>query len=215
MNGRPLDLRWAAENVPAILDIWYPGTPGRRGRRRPAVRRGLARRQAAVQLAAHGRAGADDLLAHALPRAGEPGTALLGRGQHAAVPVRARPQLRPVHYSDLAVDRQSVVPDGTVTVSVEVTNASDREADRGGPALPPPASRVRPPDRCASSRASSASPSPAGRRAGRVHARPEQRRYWSTHGRDWVLDDDAFDVWVGGDSTAQLSTTFRQDRQDG
>jgi beta-glucosidase len=28
MHGRPLDLRWAAENVPAILDIWYPGTQG-------------------------------------------------------------------------------------------------------------------------------------------------------------------------------------------
>ena len=28
MNGRPLDLRWAAENVPAILEIWYPGTQG-------------------------------------------------------------------------------------------------------------------------------------------------------------------------------------------
>src|SRR5207249_2683421 len=28
MNGRPLDLRWHAQNVPAILDIWYPGTHG-------------------------------------------------------------------------------------------------------------------------------------------------------------------------------------------
>ena len=28
MNGRPLDLRWAAEHVPAILDVWYPGTSG-------------------------------------------------------------------------------------------------------------------------------------------------------------------------------------------
>jgi beta-glucosidase len=28
MNGRPLDLRWAAAHVPAILDIWYPGTEG-------------------------------------------------------------------------------------------------------------------------------------------------------------------------------------------
>ena len=28
MNGRPLDLRWAAEHVPAILDIWYPGSQG-------------------------------------------------------------------------------------------------------------------------------------------------------------------------------------------
>ena len=23
MNGRPLDLRWAAANVPAILEVWY------------------------------------------------------------------------------------------------------------------------------------------------------------------------------------------------
>ncbi len=28
LNGRPLDLRWAAEHVPAILDVWYPGTQG-------------------------------------------------------------------------------------------------------------------------------------------------------------------------------------------
>ena len=28
MNGRPLDLRWPAEHVPAILDIWYPGSRG-------------------------------------------------------------------------------------------------------------------------------------------------------------------------------------------
>lgn len=28
MSGRPLDLRWAAENVPAILQVWYPGTRG-------------------------------------------------------------------------------------------------------------------------------------------------------------------------------------------
>ena len=30
MNGRPLDLRWPAEHVPAILDIWYPGTQAAR-----------------------------------------------------------------------------------------------------------------------------------------------------------------------------------------
>src|ERR1019366_7911354 len=27
-NGRPLDIRWAAEHVPAILESWYPGTEG-------------------------------------------------------------------------------------------------------------------------------------------------------------------------------------------
>src|SRR6202041_1949986 len=27
-NGRPLDIRWASEHVPAILETWYPGTQG-------------------------------------------------------------------------------------------------------------------------------------------------------------------------------------------
>ncbi len=27
-NGRPLDVRWAAQHVPAILEAWYPGTEG-------------------------------------------------------------------------------------------------------------------------------------------------------------------------------------------
>lgn len=26
MNGRPLTIEWAAENAPAILEAWYPGT---------------------------------------------------------------------------------------------------------------------------------------------------------------------------------------------
>jgi beta-glucosidase len=28
VNGRPLDIRWAAEHVPAILEAWFPGTVG-------------------------------------------------------------------------------------------------------------------------------------------------------------------------------------------
>jgi beta-glucosidase len=28
VNGRPLSINWAAENVPAILEAWQPGTEG-------------------------------------------------------------------------------------------------------------------------------------------------------------------------------------------
>jgi beta-glucosidase len=28
LNGRPLDITWASEHVPAILEVWYPGTEG-------------------------------------------------------------------------------------------------------------------------------------------------------------------------------------------
>ena len=37
---------------------------------------------------------------------------------------------------------------------------------------------------------------------------PDERRYWNAAARDWVLDDSTFDVWVGGDSTASLASTF-------
>lgn len=33
-------------------------------------------------------------------------------------------------------------------------------------------------------------------------------RYWNAAARDWVIDSSTFDVWVGGDSTAELATTF-------
>jgi beta-glucosidase len=37
---------------------------------------------------------------------------------------------------------------------------------------------------------------------------PDARRYWSTITRDYVLDSSVFDIWVGADSTAELTATF-------
>ena len=28
MNGRPLTIPWLADNAPALLEAWYPGTEG-------------------------------------------------------------------------------------------------------------------------------------------------------------------------------------------
>ena len=154
MNGRPLDLRWAAENVPAILDIWYPGHPGRRGRREPALRRRLARWEAPVHLAAVGRPGPDDLLAHALPRTREPGPPLLGRASTPLFPFGHGLSYGRFTYSDLVVDQPSVTPDGNVTVSVRVTNVGDREATTSSSCTCTSATGP-PPGPSASSRASS------------------------------------------------------------
>jgi len=41
---------------------------------------------------------------------------------------------------------------------------------------------------------------------------PAERRYWSTTARDWVLDSSMFDIWVGGDSTAELTASFEVNR---
>jgi beta-glucosidase len=215
MNGRPLDLRWAAENVPAILDIWYPGTEG-------------------------GTAGANLLFGEVSPSGKLPFSWPRTVGHVPFIYSHTRshePQNQGRRYwdepstplfpfghglsygrfvfSDLTVDRPSVPPEGTITVSVQLTNTGDREAaevvqlylhQRHGTASRPVRElngfqRV--------------TLSPQASQQVQFKIGPEHRRYWSTTERDWVLDTSIFDIWVGGDSTAQLTATFAQDGQSG
>jgi beta-glucosidase len=208
MNGRPLDLRWAAENVPAILDIWYPGTQG----------------GAAVARLLFGDVSPSGKLPFSWPRTvgqvpliyshtrshepqnhgrrywDEPSTPLFPFGHGLSYGRFV--------YSDLIVDRPSISPEGTVTVSVRVTNASERAAaevvqlylhQRHGSASRPVRElkgfqRV--------------TLSPRASQQVWFEIGPEHRRYWGATERDWVLDPSVFDVWVGGSSTAELTTTF-------
>jgi beta-glucosidase len=208
MNGRPLDLRWPAENVPAILDIWYPGTQG----------------GTAVANLLFGDVSPGGKLPFSWPRtvgqvpiiyshthSHEPDNQARRYWDEASTPLYpfgyglsyAR-----FSYADLTVDHPSIPTDGTVTVSVQVTNSSDREAadvvqlylhQRHGSASRPVRElkgfqRVSLPARTT--------------RPVRFTLGPDERRHWSTTRRDWVLDNSIFDVWVGGDSTAELTTTF-------
>jgi beta-glucosidase len=208
MNGRPLDLRWAAANVPAILGIWYPGTQG----------------GAAVANLLFGEASPSGKLPFSWPRTvghvpfvyshtrshepqnqgrrywDEPSTPLFPFG-HGLSYGRFT-------YSDLTVDRPSIPPEGTITVLVRVTNTSDREAaevvqlylhQRHGSASRP----VR--ELKGFQRATL--PAQTSRQV-QFTLDPDHRRYWSTTERDWVLDSSIFDIWVGGSSTAELTTTF-------
>src|SRR5215213_935598 len=215
MNGRPLDLRWAAENVPAILDIWYPGTQG----------------GTAVANLLFGDVSPSGKLPFSWPRTvghvsfiyshtrshepqnqgrrywDEPSTPLFPFG-HGLSYGR-------FIYSDLTLDRPSVPPEGTITVSVQVTNTGDREAaevvqlylhQRHGTASRPV---------CELKGFQRVTLAPQASQQVQFRIGPERRRYWSTTERDWVLDTSIFDIWVGGDSTAQLTATFAQDGQSG
>ncbi len=188
MNGRPLDLRWAAEHVPAILDVWYPGTQGGAavanllfGDVSPGGKLPFTWPRTVGQVPM--------ILGHTtLPRAGEAGAALLGRGEHAAVPVRARAVLRAVRLR-----RPHRRPDGdTVTRQVTVTNTSDRDADevvqlyvhqRHGTASRP-VRELKGFERVALAAGETRELTfPLG---------PDELRYWNAGVRDWV--NDASDV---------------------
>ena len=208
MNGRPVDLRWAAENVPAILDIWYPGSQGGAavsnllfGEVSPGGKLPFSWPRTVGQVPfvySHTRSHEPDNQARRYWD--EPSTPLFPFGHGLSY--------GKFSYSDLALDRASIPTDASVTVSVEVTNTSDREAaevvqlylhQRHGSASRPVRElkgfqRV-------------TLPAHASERV-QFTIGPDQRRYWSTSARNWVLDSSTFDVWTGGSSTAELTTTF-------
>ena len=109
-------------------------------------------------------------------------------------------------YSDLAVDRASIPTDASVTVSVEVTNTSDREAAKW----------------CSSTSTNATAPASRpvrelkGFQRVTVPAHSSERVQFTIgptpllehSGSNWVLDNSTFDVWIGGSSTAELTTTF-------
>jgi beta-glucosidase len=208
MNGRPLDLRWANDNVPAIVDIWYPGTQG----------------GAAVANLLFGDVSPGGKLPFSWPRTvgqvpiiyshtrshepenqdrrywDEPSTPLYPFGYGLSY--------GRFTYSDLTVDQSSIGIDGGVTVSVQLTNASDREAaevvqlylhQRYGSASRP-VRELKGFQRLVLPAQTS--------RSVQFTLGPDARRYWSTTARDWVLDSSVFDIWVGSDSTAELTSTF-------
>ncbi len=208
LNGRALDLRWAAGNVPAILDIWYPGTQG-------------------------GTAAANLLFGEVSPGGKLPFTWPRTVGQVPMVyshTISHEPENQDRRYWDeestplfpfgyglsyalfeygnLTVDRDAIALDETLTVTVDITNTGERRADevvqlyihqRSG-------SASRPVRELKGFRRITVEPGES--RTVQFSLGPAELRYWSAAVRDWTIDTSTFDLWVGGDSTAQLSTTF-------
>jgi beta-glucosidase len=209
MNGRPLDLRWAAQCVPAILDIWYPGTQS----------------GAAVANLLFGDAAPGGKLPFTWPRTvGQVPMPYAHLRSHAPADQSRRywdEESTPLFcfghglgytrfaYSQLTTDRDTIAPGDTLAVSVDVTNTGSRAGDevvqlyihqRHG-------SASRPVRELKGFQRVTLEPSET--RTVRFALGPSELRYWNAATRDWVIDSSTFDLWVGGDSTADLATTFR------
>jgi beta-glucosidase len=208
MNGRPLDLRWAADNVPAILNIWYPGTQGGTavanllfGDVSPAGRLPFTWPRTVGQVP----------IVYSHTRSHEP------ENQHRRYWDEESTPLFPFghglgysrfDYAEPTVDRDSIGAGETVTVSVDVTNVGPRDADevvqlylhqRHGSASRP-ARELKGFERIALDAGET--------RTVRFALGPAELRHWNAAARDWVIDASTFDVWLGGSSTAGRSTTF-------
>ncbi|GAB95035.1 beta-glucosidase [Kineosphaera limosa] len=206
MSGRPLDLRWAAEHAPGILQVWYPGSQG----------------GAAVASLLFGDVSPAGRLPFTWPRTG--GQVPLVYNHHRTFQPENQDKrywdeestpLYPfghgltystVEYSELTVDRRQLAVGDTATVSVTVRNAGDRDVDevvqlythqRYGTSARP--------IRELKGFARVALPAGASQTV-RFELGPDQLRYWSAVPRDWVQDATVLDIWVGGSSAADLHT---------
>ncbi len=208
MNGRPLDLRWAAQHVPAILDIWYPGTRGGSavanllfGEVSPGGKLPFTWPRTVGQVP----------MVYAHTRSHEPENQERRYWDEESTPLFPFGHglsYASFDYSNLAVDRAAIGPDEALTVSVDVTNTGEREADevvqlyihqRHGSASRP-VRELKGFQRISLGAGES--------RALQFTLGRVELSYWNAVARDWVLDASTFDIWVGGDSTAELSTTF-------
>jgi beta-glucosidase len=208
MNGRPLDLRWPAENVPAILDVWYPGSQGGHavaalvfGDDSPAGRLPFSWPRTVGQVP----------IIYNHTRSHQPEKQDQRYWDEESTPLFPFGHgltYGDVSYSTPTLSADTITVGESVTVAVTVTNAADRPVDevvqlylhqRYGTSSRP-VRELKGFQRVAV---------PAG---GSVTVEltlaPAELSYWSAVTRGWVQDATTYDLGVGPDSTVELATTL-------
>ncbi len=208
MSGRPVDLCWAQDSVPAILQAWYPGTRG--GEAVAALLFGDVSPGGKLPFTWPRHVGQVPMIYSHLrtfqPEAAEqrywsgPSTPLypFGHGLSYAS----------FSYANLRLSASQIKVGQSVEVTVDVTNTSTVDADevvqlyihqRYGTSSRP----VR--ELKAFRRLPIASGATETVTFG---LGPEQLRYWSAATRAWVQDATEIEIYVGGSSTAELDTVL-------
>jgi beta-glucosidase len=215
VNGRPLDISWAAEHVPAILEVWYPGSQGGNGV--ADVLFGDANPAGHLPVSWPRTSGtAPVYYNHNLTQAPENAPDFKSRYWD----VRNTP-LFPFGYGlsyttfsfdNLKLNHAEVKVGTNLEVSVDVANTGGRAGDavvqlyihqRSGSASHP----VR--ELKGFERVSLPA---SGKKTVHFTLGKEELEFWSPATKQWVVEPEQFDVWVGGDSTATLHGEFRLTR---
>jgi beta-glucosidase len=208
LNGRPLNISWAAEHVTAILEAWYPGTEG----------------GGAIVNLLYGKAVPGGKIPFTWPRdVGQVpifyahNTTHAPRDQDKRYWNESSTPLFPFgfglsyatfSFSNLNLSKAEVKKDERVNVSVDVENTSEMAGDavlqlylhQQYGISSRPVRELKGFKRIALS--------PHERKTVQFELSKEDRTYWSSATRAWTEDPSQFDVWVGGDSTASLHGTF-------
>jgi beta-glucosidase len=211
VNGRPLDISWAAEHVPAILEAWYPGSQGGNGI--ADILFGDANPSGHLPVSWPRSTGqAPIYYNHNLTQNPETSSDFKSRYWD----LRSTP-LYPfgygLSYTTFSFDNLKVTPTaragGTIEVSVDVTNTGSRAGDavaqlyihqRAGSASRP----VR-----QLKGFEHVTLDPGAKRTVHFTLGKDELQFWSPTEKKWVVEPEQFDIWAGEDSSAALHAEFR------
>lgn len=212
INGRPLDISWASEHVPAILEAWYPGNQGGNGI--ADVLFGDANPAGHLPVTWPRSSGQGPLYYnHNLTQAPEDAPRFKSRYWDVVstplYPFGYGLSYTTFSFDNLKLNQTEAKIGSTLDVSVDVTNTGSRSGDavaqlyihqRAGSASRP----VR--QLKGFQKVSMA----AGAKQ-TVHFKlgPEELQFWSPALKKWVVEPEQFDVWVGDNSQAKLHSEFR------
>ena len=208
-NGRPLDIRWAAAHVPAILESWYPGTEG--GNAVADVLFGDVNPGGKLPVSWPRVAGQEPLFYnHTLTHDPEDAPTFTSRywdlNSKPLYPFAYGLSYTTFKFANLHLSKTSIKAGDATEVSVDVTNTGSVPGDAVAQVY-------------IHQRFGSAS-RPVRELKGfeRVSLRPgetknlkfplgkDELQFWSPQTKEWTVEPSTFDVWAGEDSTATLHT---------
>ncbi len=211
LNGRPLSVNWAAENIPAILEAWEPGTEG--GHAVADILFGDVNPGGKLPVS-FPRKGSHAPLYYARNLTHSPeGSPMYNPRYWDGLPVPLYPfgyglSYTTFEFSNLRVSQPQVKVRDSVTVNVDVTNTGSMVGDevvqlyihqKWG-------TDTRPMRELKGFERITLQPEET--KTVTFQLGPDELGYWSTNAAGWIQDAAFFDIWVGADSLASLYTDF-------
>ena len=208
LNGRPLNLKWASEHVPAILEAWYPGTQGGNavsnllfGDAIPGGKLPVTWPRNAEQVPIY--------YAHNTTQAPETqGQRYWDEESTPLYPFGYGLSYSTFAFSNLKLSRHDIKAGEAIDVSVEVENTGAAKGDEVAELYIHQhfGSTSRPVRELKGFQRLTLGPHE--QKTVHFSLGKDELTYWSTPKHAWVQEPSTFDVWVGSDSTATLHADF-------